>query len=82
MSELFPQETVESKSPMRLWMEKHNIKTSLCLKDIEEPWSAWSGDLQEACDHDALAFGDCEADAIFEWARRNGVRLWNEEGVK
>ena len=72
-------------SPRLKWIKKHQINTMLDKhhdKDCEyEPWAAWSADLSEALNEDNLGLGKTEHDAIADWAVKNGVRLWNEEGL-
>lgn len=75
MSELFPPETVASKSPMRLWMEKHRLVVQTS-DEFGSVCQSSDPDLE-----DDTGDGTCEADAIFDWAKRNGVRLWNEENL-
>ena len=79
MKELF--EIPETKSPRLLWLARHRIHTfqTQMLSDKEQPWSAWSGDFQEALDDDCYGVGATEDDAIVNWAKGMRVKLWNEE---
>ena len=79
MSELFDAQMIEGKSPRMKWLEKHGIKTAEAFDEFydEIRWSACRAG-QHRLEHGR---GITEADAIADWARRNGVRLWNEEGL-
>ena len=79
--ELFSAESVTVKSPRLRWMEKYKVQThrSATVPADEEPWSCWSGELQMSINHDWIANGTTEDEAITAWAIKNGVRKWNEE---
>lgn len=80
--ELFPISAVSKESPKLVWIRRHGIKTNFddSLELEEHPWSAWQGNLDYAIEADNFGTGETEEDAIVNWARRNEVRLWNEEG--
>lgn len=85
MSELFPLSQVQRDSPRRLWMKKHDLHTARSetwVKDGVEngPWYCRKKNLRNFASDRAFGFGVTEHDAIVDWATRNGVRLWNEEG--
>ncbi len=44
----------------------------------EDGWIAWQGEIDLSKDAEDQATGLTEDDAIAEWARTNGKRLWNE----
>lgn len=73
----------KSLSPRLVWIEEKGIKTyrSPGLCPDEAPWNCWSGDLETAIEKDSFGVGDTEDEAIVNWAKANGVRLWNEEGL-
>ena len=84
-SELFPASIVTVKSPRLRWMERHKLITQE-FPDVKpgdecpetgnpiHRWEAWQVGA-------APCGGPTEDDAIIAWAKANGVRLWNEEGV-
>lgn len=80
----------ESPSPRLQWIAKHGIQTSFCKDtEMDEPWSAWIGDLFEAIETGGddpeiggYATGETEDDAIVKLAKAYGLRLWNEEGAQ
>lgn len=78
---LFASEQVAMKSPRLAWMERHAIRTMLCklVQAGENPWMAWTGDLMDAIEREAAGYGETEDDALFEFAKKNGLRMWNEE---
>jgi hypothetical protein len=88
VTELFPTEQITVKSPRLLWMERHGVKTSETMAgECPETgfewlsWVAYSGEL-EISERDRVGIGETEDDAIADWARINGVRLWNEDYLK
>lgn len=87
MSELFDN-LPELKSPRLLWMERHHIETHHAPHcDEIGAWSAWSYERDsqgKGCipeDPEALGYGDTEHDAIADYARKRGWKLWNEEAA-
>lgn len=78
MSELFDPKSVTVDSPCKKWVKKHSIST-LKSPEIDPPWAAWSGGLDDALNKDNIGYGQTEDDALVDWAKENGVRLWNEE---
>lgn len=88
MSELFPPESVSMKSPRLEWLERHRLVLHDFGAGGESPetgmdFKRWVCRVQEPdfTERDCGAHGDTQEDAIADWARRNGVKLWNEEGV-
>lgn len=90
MEELF--EVEESKSPKKLWMEKHDVQTKVNLNidaDLGQ-YEAWVGNYEDASDKQMSYFEDLDgpyfsaADshdkALWQLAQANKWRLWNEEG--
>jgi hypothetical protein len=78
VKELF--EISQSPSPRLVWMEKHGLRTYRShVQKGYQPWSCWSGDLGEALEKETVGHGQSEEDAQADWAKKNGVRLWNEE---
>lgn len=75
MSELF-NNLPESKSPRLIWMERHGVETG--GPDEDEEFWAMGLDRQSKPDY---GYGQTEHDAIVHLAKRNGWRLWNEEGA-
>jgi hypothetical protein len=83
MDTLFP--IPEQPSPRLVWLRKHGVR---CIKTSaeDEPWCAWlpENDSPE-CGAEMprvpewCGYGDTEDDAIADLARREGLRLWNEE---
>lgn len=78
----------EVKSPRLRWMEKHGLKTKHFpgVQDGEEDpetgyelhtWVAWRGSPPVWI----RTGGATEDDALADWARANGVRMWNEEDL-
>lgn len=85
--ELFPHSTVAVESPRLRWMKKHNVSIihnhdvspgdedefsgetifPFCATNSPDKW------LQSRA-----GYGNTEVEALADWARRNGVRLWNE----
>ena len=78
MSELFKPEMVAGDSPRLKWIKRHQLKTERAFDEYydEMRWCAWR-DLATCFDSEGS--GITEDDAIADWARRNGVKLWNEE---
>ena len=65
----------ETPSPRLLWMQRHGITTSPPFVTSEAHRDHWlaSGKL-------GLPFGegDTEDDALVDYAKRHGLKLWNE----
>ena len=79
-TELFP--TVKCDSPRLAWIKRHNLTTAHNPELADDsPWSCWSCPLSNALDRETIGLGDTEADAIAEWAKLTGTRLWNEEAL-
>lgn len=82
MSELFPEEETTKLSPRLQWMKRYGLKiedydcmqapTMMPLRSVV---CCMSTILRESCP----GTGESEQEAIFDWAERNGIRLWNEE---
>lgn len=91
MSELFPVQEMAMDSPRLKWKKKHQIQTRKNVHGDPEPWEAWWGDYSEAlerqlgsCGHvygPFLAVGETEEDALVQYSKSNGIKLWNEEGA-
>lgn len=65
-------------SPRLRWMKKHGVIVNhmpAVPKTCNTFWHAASS--QTTRD----GTGPTEDDAIADWAKRNGVRLWNEESI-
>lgn len=79
MDELF--ETEEQLSPRLAWMRKHNISTYRVphMEIEEEPWCAWTGNFGEAIETDEFKTGQTEDEALLNFAKHHGLKLWNEE---
>lgn len=93
MTELFT--IPEQKSPRLLWIEKNDIIVRE-RGDVFYAWdAATESRVYEDCDYDNpqgfdmisdcptrwLGIGATEEDAITDWAKKNKVRLWNEETI-
>ena len=83
MSELFT--IPESKSPRLQWMEKHGIEVSDGGRDYEhgDECAETGQQLYRFMAHgkqEGSGFGVTADDAILDYARTAGFRLWNEEG--
>jgi hypothetical protein len=81
-------EVPEQLSPRRKWMLAHNVTTvySAELEDIDDPWCAFVGGMDELSTHGLrmeedgrLKYGQTENEAICELAKQQGWKLWNEE---
>ena len=81
MSELFKPEMVAGDSPRLKWIKRHQLDVwFLAETGIEDDSPCW------VCQHkrgnevvECGASGPTEDDALADWARRNRVKLWNEE---
>ena len=69
-TDLFPED--KALSPKLRWMEKHGVKIEL----LEEYGSKATSEL-----YPHYGYGMNNDSAIEDWARMNGVRLWNEDAV-
>lgn len=74
------------KSPRLRWLEKYNLQTiDTGLEGGECPESGheykrWiAGPRDVPPEPDTWSEGDTEDEAIAQWARERGIRLWNEE---
>lgn len=75
----------EQKSPRLLWIEKHGVKIAHYPEfdgtqedDMGEtmyPYFAWTGTPSIATSGSGMTADD----ALTDWARKNHVKLWNEE---
>lgn len=79
-TELFPPSTVAVESPRLRWMKRNGVCVESCDRVPRHP-----DDPRMAYDFEATSpssrcngLGDTKDEAIADWARRNGVRLWNE----
>ena len=76
MSELF--DATESLSPRVKWIRKHKIKTSRKDPDLPlDAWVCWSGELYNIIGSHEIGVGETEGQAMADWAKRHGVKLWN-----
>jgi hypothetical protein len=73
MSELF--DVPESLSPRLAWIKKHRATVHWSEEDAE--YYAYMG---SCCSVDWYGWGETEDDALFEMAKKRGLKLWNEEG--
>lgn len=71
----------ETLSPRRAWLKKHRLTVA---ERTDEPNPA----KRFLCATDEIArtftfpgLGATDDEAITDWARKNGVLLWNEEGA-
>jgi len=87
MSELFKPSEVEMDSPKIRWMKKYNLKCecdeSLFGNDEYEPWSCWDMSLENSFGdlENNYSTGNTEDEAIAAYAKKHGIKLWNEEGL-
>jgi hypothetical protein len=75
-------DAAEGPSPRLAWMRRNSLTTHFAAEFVGtefNPWTCWSGELDEALDDDALGYGDSEHDALVSWALRNGVPDWRHE---
>jgi hypothetical protein len=93
MTDLFP--IPETPSPRLAWMKKHSLssrhysKVEIGFEDEFSgeriyPWIVYSVPFQaggQFCGDSVAAGGDTEDEALTNWAKANGVKLWNEEGL-
>lgn len=73
--ELFPASTVTVESPRLSWIRRHSLTLERC-DHSRLKFCAWS-----PFPMTDVSYGVTEDDALADWARRNGVRLWNEEEI-
>jgi len=78
MSELF--NLPETPSPRLAWMRANKIQCHVTTQ-CPLPVSCWSGDLAESMENNLIGYGNTEDEAIADFAKRAGLRLWNEVGV-
>ena len=79
----------EQLSPRLAWMKRHHVKTQFFkqnkIGDKDEfgndnwPWYAFDETSEENLFGRELCGGATEDDAIAEFARRNKLKMWNEE---
>ena len=77
-------------SPRLRWLQEHKITTAHWPEvnpgDEDEfgnelfPWTAFCGPLDGL--HATIGCGATEAEALADYARQRGIRLWNEEGYE
>lgn len=83
--ELFQPAAVASDSPRIAWCRRYRIIISDMTTQPVAAAAVATGEIDRWwCESDKLQFpmfgsGPTEADAIADFARRNGLRLWNEE---
>ncbi len=63
-----------SLSPRLLWMRSHNL--SSCMADFDPSIHCVSNETSGV-----IGQGQTLDQALADWARKNGVRLWGEEGL-
>lgn len=82
MNELF--DLPPSLSPRLAWMKEHDVKTAIspCLVAGEQPWNAWTGELEGGIFTEKCSTGETEDEAIVALALANGWRLWTEGDLK
>jgi len=77
MSELF--DIPETLSPRLAWLKKHGIFTNSEFfddSDEEYRWGAW---LEGCQDYLRTGHGDTEDDALVDLAKKQNLKLWNEQ---
>lgn len=83
-------EVPETKSPRKKWIEKHGLRTMHVLEvvngeedaetgDTLHPWLAWKFEEGKINPPRYAPGGGTEDDALAEWARQNGRRMWFED---
>lgn len=77
--ELISHATTTKLSPRLQWIIANDIHTHKLMS--EDGWIAWNGEIDVAKDAEDQATGLTEDDAIAEWSRMNGKRLWNESDI-
>ena len=88
MNELFQIKTVKQDSPRLAWMKLHKLKTkkSNDLNEVTEDEFSndiypWYANATDETNDEGFCGGLTEDEAITNWARWKGVRLWNEINV-
>lgn len=94
VGELFGEDAVASDSPRRLWLARHGLATRDNGQAGEDElgefgrWLAWRieagiryGGPRRMPGY-SVGHGDTEDEALADWARKNGKRMWFEEGCK
>lgn len=94
--ELFPPSTVAVDSPRLRWMKELGVLTIQQPKELVGETCPETGDIIPAwvagryaqddfdiyhAPLDVAGHGDTEDEALADWARRNGVRMWNETEI-
>lgn len=72
-------------SPRLAWMKRHFVQTrhDPSARHWTKPvWTCWRGNLLEAENYGEVTAGETEDEAITAWAKRNHVKLWNEEQTR
>lgn len=80
MDELFPAKEMEKESPRVEWMRRLDLKTKYS-PGVDEPWSVWQGAWSEDKWQQTGETGTTVEGALVNWAKLNGVKLWNEEST-
>lgn len=73
MEEFFPFEIPRSDSPRLAWMKRYSIKVT---KMNPHDWYVVTGAIGSIATD-----GNTEDEALEKFARRNSIRLWNEEAA-
>jgi hypothetical protein len=84
-AELFKPESVMMPSPRLAWLDKHGVRTHFARHCPGDPWCAWFGTVDpvsfnEEHGGEAFGYGKSEDQAISALAKKQGWKLWNEEG--
>lgn len=93
--ELFPPSECAAESPRHAWIAKYGLTTRDNGAAGEDEfgteygrWSAWMEPIPLHQDMPSIRYqnltgeGDTEDEALADWARRHGVRMWFEEGYQ
>lgn len=77
MTDLFPAESLNVDSPRIAWMKRWvlQFKPDLAYDPASFICFSLSNPKMKS------GRGDTEDDAMLDWAKQNGVRLWNEEAL-
>lgn len=71
--ELFPSESIASRSPRLIWCEQHGITTREMPRNSAE--FRWQAERRHVW---AIGVGPTEEDACRDLGVKAGIRLWNE----
>jgi len=89
MTDLFP--TAQGESPRLRWLREHGVTTikqpaalvGETCPETGDAIPAWVAGAYDRLDRaHQYGHGETEDDSIADWARRNGVRLWSEQGLQ